>query len=754
LTILPEDSRRQINRSMGFDEAKAAVLLMLRQQGKARNSELLQLTGGDAALLELIREELLFEEQAEDIRGAGLRYTGPTAQLAAHEDGSSGPLKIFLSYGRRDAGDLATRLEKDLKAQGYEIWRDIRQIKSGSDWQGDITDGLRNAQIVIALLTPHSTRTTQEVSSLDAVDSVCLGEIAYALFNPPPRPVVPVMAISCEPPLAIFHLDYVDMRRWQESEDQYDAGLSRLLDGIAAARRGEKRYRSWHHQLDPFDFAALLYTKRAGFTGRQWLFDAIDAWRQSPGQGRALLIKGDPGIGKSAIVAELVHRNPDGQVLAYHCCQWDVAQTLEASRFVRSIAAMIAGKLEDYAALLADPQLQEILSEPGCCSDPASAFERGLLVPLEKLRPPRGGTRYLLVDALDEALLVPSGQSDIVSVLASRLDRLPHWLRLVATTRKEPAVLERLAGLRAHEIEAKSIENLKDLQDYVQGRLGKPELEEKVRESQRSAADLTALLVNKSEGNFLYARLALDDITNDIHSLTSLETLPPGLRGQYAQRFSRLFPDEGAFAQARVLLAVICAAREPIGRKLLAEATNLGDEFPRVLVRLAAYIPRQPGLRGQPVFAIYHKSLSDWLTDPDREGQVHYVPLLEGHARLAERCWKEYQNGGTENMGPYELRFARVHLKESGRPENACQILEALIQKTPAFFQLPGWMPSGPGSERADYENELEELRNEALKQKRWHPQAAEHYRISRRHGRLLRGVPISVLQKVCRDQH
>ena len=67
---------------MGFDEAKAAVLLMLRQQGKARNSELLQLIGGDAALLELVREELLFQEQAEDIRGAGLRYTGP----AAHED--------------------------------------------------------------------------------------------------------------------------------------------------------------------------------------------------------------------------------------------------------------------------------------------------------------------------------------------------------------------------------------------------------------------------------------------------------------------------------------------------------------------------------------------------------------------------------------------------------------------------------------------------------------------------------------------
>ena len=55
--------------------------------------------------------------------------------------------------------------------------------------------------------------------------------------------------------------------------------------------------------------------------GRQWLFDAIEAWRTDPNRPRALLITGDPGIGKSAIVAQLVHLNPGGQVLAYHCCR-------------------------------------------------------------------------------------------------------------------------------------------------------------------------------------------------------------------------------------------------------------------------------------------------------------------------------------------------------------------------------------------------------------------------------------------------
>ena len=653
---------------MTLDEARGAVLALLRHQGKAKNSEMLALLGGDAALLERLREDLLFEELAEDVRGAGLRFTGPAANAASGSESADAPLKIFLSYGRRDASALAERLERDLKTRGFEVWRDTREIKAGTDFQGEIVDGLRSAQIVIALMTPHSTRTTRDVATPDHVDSVCLGELAYALFNPPPVPVVPVMARSCEPPLAIFHLDYVDMRSWEESEEQYNEGLQRLLEGVAAAQRGEKRYRSWHHLLDPFDFAAFLHTKREGFTGRQWLLDAIDVWRQSAHQQTALLIKGDPGTGKSAIVAELVHLNPGGQVLAFHCCQWDTAQTLEPWRFVRSIAAMIAGKLEDYAALLADPNLREILSEASCRSDPASAFERGVLTPLQRLHAPEGGPRYLLVDALDEALLVPAGQDNLVSLLASRLDRLPPWLRLIATTRKEPAILERLSRLAAEEIEAQSADNLADLHAYIQGRLESAALVEQVRETKKAVADITAQILAKSAGNFLYARQALDGVSSGVHSLGRLESLPPGLRGLYADRFALLFPDESAFAAAKVVLAAVCAAREPLDRDFLAQASGLDDEgeLPRVLVRLAAYVPKRQGADGIPVYAVFHKSLADWLTDPERAGQLHSVSLPSANCRLSDVCWEGYRRG-VDAMPAYALAHLISHLLECTR---------------------------------------------------------------------------------------
>src|SRR5262249_6693992 len=123
--------------------------------------------------------------------------------------------RLFLSYGRRDASDLAERLRSDLEEKGYDVWQDTRRIRSGKDWQQEIQDGLRNSQVLVALLSPHATRTTS-AGSLDERDSVCLDETSFARFSRPPNPVVPVMAVPCEPPFCISRLDYIDLAEWKD----------------------------------------------------------------------------------------------------------------------------------------------------------------------------------------------------------------------------------------------------------------------------------------------------------------------------------------------------------------------------------------------------------------------------------------------------------------------------------------------------------------------------------------------------------
>ena len=582
--------------------------------------------------------------------------------------------RLFLSYGRRDAKPLADRLHADLEAHGFEVWKDTRQIRSGRAWEQEIEDGLRSTQLVLALLSPHAVRRTGDPSNSDNLDSVCLDELSFARFTQPPRPIVPVMAVRCDPPFCIFRLDYVDMTSWAANEANYQAGLQRILTTVTEALHGEVRYHSWEHNLQPLDFASFLHEKRRDFCGRQWLFDEIDAWRLARSE-RALLITGDPGTGKSAIVAELVHRNPGGQVLAYHCCQADVAETLKPSRFIRSIAAMIASKLPEYAACLAEPVVENALKESRCIEDPISAFEEGILQPLHTLPAPLEGVRYLFVDALDEALTWTARGVNLVDLLVARLERLPGWLKVVATTRKDRAVLNRLAGLRARELDPQGVENQADLDAFLQLRLENPNLKDRLTASDLSAEQVRRTLLEKSAGNFLYARQALLGIERDQYSFARLQELPPGLFGLYEDFFKRHWLDATAFAAVGRVLEVIVAAREPLTEAQLADATGLDaeTELPPILRRLDVFVPLRDGRR-----QVFHKSLIDWLTHEGQRGLLYYASRRRGHGQLAQRGLAEYQRG-VRQMSRYALRHLPAHLTGCERWDDLAALLTNLI---------------------------------------------------------------------------
>src|SRR5262249_7110960 len=162
------------------------------------------------------------------------------------------------------------------------------------------------------------------------------------------------------------------------------------------------------------------------------------------------------------------------------------------------------------------------------------------LTPLESLHAPPEGVRYLLVDALDEALALREGLT-LIDLLAPRLERLPAWLRLVATTRKERPGLDRLRGLRAREISASGARNLADIDAYLTARLASPNLAERLTQARQSAAGVTRLIGEKSGGNFLYAQQAIQGLERDLYPLEGLHGLPPGLPGLYLRFFSRHF---------------------------------------------------------------------------------------------------------------------------------------------------------------------------------------------------------------------
>ena len=165
------------------------------------------------------------------------------------------PPRLFLSYGVRDASQIAERLCRDLMAGGYQVWQDVNRIRAGRPWDEEVQMGLRNSQVVLALLSPQSVRRSLDAGNPTATDSVCLDEIEYAQ-RACKIPIVPVQVVSCEAPFLIYRLHQINFRSWRESEATYQAGLNQICAAIAEAIQSRKSpERPWMPSLEPWDFA-------------------------------------------------------------------------------------------------------------------------------------------------------------------------------------------------------------------------------------------------------------------------------------------------------------------------------------------------------------------------------------------------------------------------------------------------------------------------------------------------------------------
>jgi Cdc6-like AAA superfamily ATPase len=75
-----------------------------------------------------------------------------------------------------------------------------------------------------------------------------------------------------------------------------------------------------------------------GFIGREWVFEEINRWLQQDNK-RFFILTGEPGVGKSAIVAHLIQTRTG--IVAQHFCQLGVEETVNPSRVLRSLAAQL-----------------------------------------------------------------------------------------------------------------------------------------------------------------------------------------------------------------------------------------------------------------------------------------------------------------------------------------------------------------------------------------------------------------------------
>lgn len=562
------------------------------------------------------------------------------------------PLRIFLSYGRDEFAAVAERIRKDLVDRGYEVWFDIQKLKTGCDWEQYIEDGLKWAAKepstgrIVFVMTPHSVRRP---------DGYCLNEIALGLSKN--LPIIPVMLVWSEPPLSIYRLQFLDMREtYRHGEKKIIEGVyEHKLERLAEALENKKinfdgRHSQMFKVLEPINFSADVFKLQKDFTGRQWVFAQVDRWLSDSEASKLFWIIGAPGAGKSAIAAYL--RDNCSQVAAFHFCDAFSDEKRNPSKLVLSVACQLASQLPDYQERLWGLDLAGIKQEFSAPVSAYTLFDKLVVQPLSDNFPEPNRTLVVIIDALDEATV--GGKNEIVRFLARSAEKTPKWLRFLLTSRPEQEVLVPLQAHNLFMLDMSSKDNREDLTAYL-----------KLKVPSVTQAQLHVIL-EKSEGIFLYVKQVCEEISRGNLSLNRLETFPRGLGGIYEQFFERQLGVNPDYYQREIvpLLCLVLAAQESLTLgflKTIRGWVNNNELFLR-LDKLGSLFPRT-GDSDNDTLRPFHKSVTEWLSKKASSGSW-YIDTTYGHKLLADAGWTQFKTG-PETMASYFLSWLPEHLKRS-----------------------------------------------------------------------------------------
>jgi TIR domain-containing protein/NB-ARC domain-containing protein len=195
------------------------------------------------------------------------------------------PLRIFISYARKDARPLALRLQHSLGTIGHSAWLDTSEITGGASWSQDIERAIEDCAIVLALLSERS------FSS-----EICRAEQLRALRKG--KRVIPLLAYAqVERPLYLEHLNYRDFSDTNRYNEAFQTLLADIANGQAVPLPEKHRHTYVTAPPPPINFIPrpeemeqLHHTIIGDGTSRQIALTALE------GMG---------GIGKSVLAAAL-----------------------------------------------------------------------------------------------------------------------------------------------------------------------------------------------------------------------------------------------------------------------------------------------------------------------------------------------------------------------------------------------------------------------------------------------------------------
>jgi hypothetical protein len=372
--------------------------------------------------------------------------------------------------------------------------------------------------------------------------------------------------------------------------------------------------------LRVLDFERLVEERTIRFVGREFIFLAIDQLVKSADfRSGYILIRGEPGIGKTSLLAQLVKTR--GYVHHFNIAPQNIRS---AKAFLESVCAQLIIRYQlNHQALPVD-------------STRDGAF---LGQVLEEASKKTGGRPILIiVDALDEA--EDTGLGSATNRLYLPPD-LPPNVYFIVTSREQMDYRLEVRSRRDIYLRDDDPENLCDIEEYVRNFVAAHlnAISARLRTWNVTEGEFTTLIVEKSQGNFMYLVHVLDDILAgrlSRQTIDRIQDLPQGLLAYYERhwRFMRAHNPDRFEQVYEPVLRLLATVREPVPLSAIGEWTGL--EPARVLEVVREWRPFLNSESNESVvlYRVYHASFQDFLA---QEG----VGLKPSHEAIAQAALKK-----------------------------------------------------------------------------------------------------------------
>src|SRR5215211_1912850 len=475
------------------------------------------------------------------------------------------------------------------------------------------------------------------------------------------------------------------------------------------------------------NFASYVSDRTRDFTGREWVFRAINDWLAKTDGSRVFLLTGKPGSGKTAIAGRLTefsHGLPvpgdlpfltHNFLSAVYFCSARAALRVDHREFSKSISLQLAECHKVYQRALIAVGEREInisvqqrieRAEAGAETrgvvienldisglNPQEVFNRTVLDPLQMVYEEGFDEPItILVDALDESL-VHSGRVTIVELL-SGLEDLPSQVNIILTSRRDERVENVFWDAENLFISASAHDerNREDIDAFVRKRL-KQEETLAAKTAKFKPADVTGLaktITDKAQGNFLYVSFLLEALAGGHRSMTDLEGLPEGLDALYYDSLGRVVRIGGRSWSADYAppLGALSVAQANLSLGQLSAFTGQSEEaLWQNLIDLQQFVedvePREAP-EEESEFRLYHESVIDFLhrklliLKNRRTPNRYFLSAKEHHQHIVERyrlgadSWEQNDWSRVDNYG---LRYLAYHLWRADRKQELYMLL-------------------------------------------------------------------------------